>query len=144
MVYTLWRVWSSVEENGTYGASGVVWCGVVSFDFFMSRGVRWVMCMGRSVREVFVLVPTFWKNFSFFLFSSVFCDGYVMMANFSWRQRRYFLMLWCRQVLVWVSPRWLWERCLCILGAICIRIKRCWMRSFCFWKKVYDCKFLVL
>ena len=26
-----------------------------------------------------------------FLFRRVFCDGYVMMANFSWRQRRHFL-----------------------------------------------------
>ena len=25
------------EENGTYGASNVVWCGVVWFDFFYNK-----------------------------------------------------------------------------------------------------------
>ena len=31
------------------------------------------------------------RGFQIFLFRRVFCDGYVMMANFSWRQRRHFL-----------------------------------------------------
>ena len=47
------------------------------------------------------------------------------MANFSWRQRRHFLMLCCRQVLVLVCPR-------CLLGAMCMRIRRYWISSFCF------------
>ena len=67
-----------------------------------------------------------------------------MMTNFSWMQRRHFLMLCCRQVIVLVSPWWLWERCLCLLGAIYTRIKSYWMSSFYLWKKVYDCKFFVL
>ena len=31
------------------------------------------------------------ERISDFLFRRVFCDGYVMMADFSWRQRRQFL-----------------------------------------------------
>ena len=41
-----------------------------------------------------------------------------------------FWMFYCRQVLVLVSPRWLLERCLCLLVAICTMKRRCWMRSF--------------
>ena len=37
-----------VEENGTYGVSGVVWCRLICFFI---EGVKWVMCMGQSVRE---------------------------------------------------------------------------------------------
>ena len=56
-------VWGFVEKYDTYIVAGVMvvrgkWyllCfrrGVVSFDlFFFSGGVRWVMCMGQSVRE---------------------------------------------------------------------------------------------
>ena len=66
------------------------------------------------------------------------------MVNFSWRQRRHFFIFCCRQVLVLVSPRWLWEICLCFLVAICKRIRRCWMRSSCIWKKDYGCGFFVL
>ena len=84
------------------------------------------------------------ERISDFLFSRVFCDEYVMMANFSWRQRRYFFMFCCRQVLVLVYPRWLWERCLCLLVAICTRIRWCWMRSPYIWKKDYGCGFFVL
>ena len=32
------------------------------------------------------------ERISDFLFSKVFCDGWVMMANFLWRQRRHFFM----------------------------------------------------
>ena len=67
-----------------------------------------------------------------------------MMANFSWRQRRHFFMFCCRQVLVLVSPRWLWKGCLCLFVAICTRIRRCWMRSSYIWKKDYGCGFFVL
>ncbi len=66
-----------VEENGTQGASSVV-----SFDFlfsFLSRGVRWVMCMGRSVTEGIYSHAYISKGFQIFfkdfLFSRVFCDG---------------------------------------------------------------------
>ena len=57
-----------MEEGGTYVATGVIvdggkWyfrcfrCGLISFVVFFwggvrSRVVRWVMCMGRSVRDV--------------------------------------------------------------------------------------------
>ena len=84
------------------------------------------------------------ERISNFLFSTVFCDGRVMMANFSWRQRTHFLMFCCRQVLVLVSLRWLWKRCLCLLVAICARIRRYWMHSSSFWKKDYGCEFFVL
>ena len=33
-----------VEENGTYGAAGMVWCHLI----FFSRCVRWVMCFSRN------------------------------------------------------------------------------------------------
>ena len=59
------------------------------------------------------------------------------MANLLWRQKGIFLMFYCRQVLVLVSPRWLWERCLCLLVAI-------WMCSSYFWKKDHGCGFFVL
>ena len=57
------RVWGLMKKDGTYiiadvMAGGGKWylryfrCGVVSFDCFLfSGGVRWVMCMDRSVRE---------------------------------------------------------------------------------------------
>ena len=66
------------------------------------------------------------------------------MVNFSLRQRRHIFMFCCWQVLVLVSPRWLWERCLCLLVVIFTRIRRYWMRSSCIWKKDYGCGFFVL
>ena len=46
-----------------------------------------------------------------FLFSRVLCDGWAMIASFSWRQRRHFLMYCCSRVLVLVFPREWWVRC---------------------------------
>ena len=73
MVHILCGRWCSEEENGTYGAS---------FFFLYTCGVRWVMCVDRSVKEgvsrAYIL-----KGFSnFFYFVKCFCDGPVMMDNF--------------------------------------------------------------
>ena len=40
-----------------------------------------------------------------FVFNRVFYDGMVIIASFSWRQRRHFLMSCHRRVLVLVFPR---------------------------------------
>ena len=61
--YIVWWGWWLVEENGTYGASGFLF-GVFNIYIW---GFRWVMCMDQSVREEFVLMPTFWKDFRFFI-----------------------------------------------------------------------------
>ena len=47
-------------------------------------------------------------------------------------------------MLVLVSPMWLREWCLYLLVVICTRIRRCWIRSSCIWKKDYGCGFFVL
>ena len=60
-----------VEENGTYGTSGVVWYRLI----FFIGGVRLVMCMSRSVREGVCSRSYILKEFHNFLFSKVFCVG---------------------------------------------------------------------
>ena len=62
------------------------------------------------------------ERISDFLFCRMFCDGYLIMANFSWRQKRHFFVFCCWQVFVLVSPRWLWERCLCLLLSLSLYV----------------------
>ena len=100
--------------------------------------VRWVVWVGWSV-NAYIL-----RGFQIF-----YLGGYFVMDMWWWLIFRgdnegIFWMFCCRQVLVLVSPRWLWERCWCLLVAICTRIRRCWMRSFYIWKKDYGCGFFVL
>ena len=141
--YIVWRMWWLEKENGTFGAS---WF----YTYIYTRG--WNVCIyiyiyiySRLKCERRCLFSCLhFERISDFLFSRVFCDGSVMMGNFSWRQRRHSFMFYCRQVLVLVTPRWLWERCLCLLVAICTRIRRYWMRSSCIRKKDYGCGFFVL
>ena len=59
--YIVWRVWWLVEENGTYGASEFY---VYIYIFEVLDG----LCVWIEVWEkVFVLMPTFWKDFRFFI-----------------------------------------------------------------------------
>ena len=87
-------------------------------------------------------MPAFWKDFRFFI------SRCFVMERWWWLifrgEKKAFFMFCCWHVLVLVSPRWLWERCLCLLVAICSRIRRFWMRSSCIWKKDYCCGFVVL
>ena len=75
-----------MEKDGTYfvacvmvgGGKWYLRCltgGMVSFDFFFIGGVRWVLCMGRSVREGICSRAYILKGFEIFLFSKVFCNG---------------------------------------------------------------------
>ena len=95
------------------------------------RGVRWVVWVGWSVKEGVCFRAYILRGFQIF-----YLVGCLMTANFSWRQRRHFFMFCCSQVLVLVSPRWLWERCLCLLVAICTRIRRCWCIVLIFKRKI--------
>ena len=74
-------------------------------------------------------------NISEFLFSRVFCDGWVIIASFSWRQRRNFLMS-CRWVRVLGFPRWWYGRPWCPLDARCVWILTYWLSNFCWRRKV--------
>ena len=40
-----------------------------------------------------------------FLFSRVFCDGWVIIASFSWRQRRHYFVSCCKRLLILVFPQ---------------------------------------
>ena len=76
-----------MEEGGTYVATGVMvggrkWylrcfrCGVVSFVlFFRSRGVRWIMCMDRSMREDVCFCACIWIEFLIFYLAECFVMG---------------------------------------------------------------------
>ena len=77
------------------------------------------------------------------LFSRVFCDGCLIIASFSWRQRRDFFMFCSRRVLVLAFPRGWWVRCSCLLGAICVWIKQYYLSSFCWLRKVCGYIFFV-
>ena len=99
--------------------------------------------MDRSVRGV-CSRAYIWKDFRFFYLVWCFVMYRLWWVIFHGGKEGIFFMLCCRQVLFLVSPRWLSERRLCLLDAICTRIRRYWMSSFCFWKKVYGCKFSVL
>ena len=79
-----------------------------------------------------------------FLFCRVFCDGWVLIASFLWRQRRHFLMSCCSRVLVLAFPRWWWVRCSCILGVRCVWIKKCSLNKLCWRRKVCGYIFFVL
>ena len=133
-------MWWLVEKNGTYGASGVVWCQLIFLLFFLVE----VMCMGWSVREGIWSCAYILKGFQIFYLVGCFVMGRLWWLILREGKGGIFLMFCYRQVLVLVSPRWLLERCLCLLGAMCTTIRRCWVSSFCLWKKVYVCKFSVL
>ena len=122
-----------------------VWCGVwFFFFFFFFLGVRWVMCMGRSVSEGVCSHAYILKGFQIFYFVGCFVIGRLWWLIFHGGKGGIFLMICCRQVLVLVISQVIFGEMFVILGAICMRIRRYWMSSFCFWKKVYGCKFSVL
>ena len=83
------------------------------------------------------------KGFQIFYLVGCFVMDMWLWLVFRGGKEGIFLMFCCRQELVLVSSRWLWESCLCLLVAICTRI-RCWMPSSCIWKKDYGCGFFVL
>ena len=80
-------VWGLMEKDDTYIVAdvmvgggkwyllcfkcGVEWCRLI----FFSGGVRWVICMGQSVRVGVCSSAYILKGFQIFLFSRVFCDG---------------------------------------------------------------------
>ena len=51
-----------------------VWCGVMWF-FFIGVEVLDGLCLLVEVWEMFVFMPTFWKNFRFFCFAGCFVMG---------------------------------------------------------------------
>ena len=75
-----------------------------------------------------IFVPTVWEDFRFFYLGGCFVMDMWWWLIFRGDKEGIFLMFCCRQWLVLVSPRWLWERCLCLLVAICTKIRRWWMR----------------
>ena len=79
------------EENGTYGASG--------YFLYILEVLGGLCVCGLKCEIRYLFSCLHFQRISDFLFSRVFCDDCVM-ANFSWRQRRHFLMFCCRQVLV--------------------------------------------
>ena len=73
-----------MEENGTYGASGVVWCRFIifSFSFFSIGDVRWLMCMGRRVREGVCSHAYILKGFQMFYSVRYFVIGRLLWLIF--------------------------------------------------------------
>ena len=104
-----------MEENSIYGAPGVwwdySWRGVGVFSDgdgigMVDGGGRKRLCIYRSKCESSCLFSCQHSDsISDFLFSRVFCDGWVIISSFLWRQRRHFLMSCCRWVLILVFPR---------------------------------------
>ena len=67
-----------------------VWCGVICWGIYRSRGG--VGKMDRSKCEKRCLFSCLHLDrISDFVFRRVFCDGLVIIASFSWRQRKHFL-----------------------------------------------------
>ena len=70
-------------------------------------GVRWVMCMDRSVREGVCSRAYILKGFQIFYLVGCFVMSRLWLLIFRGDKEAIFFMFCCRQVLVLVSPRWL-------------------------------------
>ena len=107
----------SVEENGTYNTLGILWSyswrgvGILVMEMVLVCGVVKVRMddLYRLKWESRCLF-SYWHldSVSDFLFSRVFCDGWVIILSFSWRQRRHFFMSYCRWVLVSEFPKYIY------------------------------------
>ena len=122
-----------MEEDGSYGASGVLfdgvmwylWCVRCDVGSFVWRFlevvvvlVRWMGYLHGSKCESRCLFSCLHLDrISDILFRRVFCDGWMIIASFLWWQKRHFFMSCSWQVLVLVFPQWWWVRCSCLWGA---------------------------
>ena len=68
-----------------------VWCGVICV-FYRSRGVRWVMCMGRNVTEDVCFPVCIWKVFLIFYLAGCFVMGRWWQLIFGGSKEGIFLM----------------------------------------------------
>ena len=92
------QVWWLLEENGSYGAWGVVLCRLIFF-LIEELDITHLTPLGLA----YIL-----KGFQFFFYLvGCFFMGRLWWLFFHGSKVSIFLMFCCRQMLVLVSPRWL-------------------------------------